>query len=308
MRCTHHHHPNLNCKEILQSFWYHLSPYSCTQNLCSCDHTDNLVGHILIVWAIPRSKGQEFTTNKLTQVERSLQVPTSHSQMESCLCSSQSSAARGTQLSFCLFLLPLLREHLGVTTQRSSWGSSSHEIHQWLHCRDLNNLSKRTIILVSLALSNMFVQKFPNFLLLLFLFAHIAQTLVRFCTCLVPQPHGAWNFSPEIWDWFDCWRAWAIQDIPIMYTTKNLKKIVQGIVFLNFLRQPEFPAQLVSKWLQRCTNITERFQLEETLKTISFQPYTRSGCSGIPKAEPSSGSHPDLRLHLGKKQCSNDIL
>lgn len=197
MRCTHHHHPNLNCKEILQSFWYHLSPYSCTQNLCSCDHTNNLIGYILIVWAIPRSKGQEFTTNKLTQVERSLQVPTSHSQMESCLCSSQSSAARGTQLSFCLFLLPLLREHLGVTTQRSSWGSSSHEIHQWLHCRDLNNLSKRTIILVSLALSNVCaeISQFPSTPVLVC--SHSSNT----CEILhLPRATAPWSLELQPWD------------------------------------------------------------------------------------------------------------
>lgn len=40
---------NLNCEEILQSFWHNLRLHSCTQKLFSCDHTKNLVGHILIV-------------------------------------------------------------------------------------------------------------------------------------------------------------------------------------------------------------------------------------------------------------------
>lgn len=56
MGCNHHHHPNLNRKEILQSFWCSLRPHSCTQKLFSCDHTNSLVGYILIVQAIPRSE------------------------------------------------------------------------------------------------------------------------------------------------------------------------------------------------------------------------------------------------------------
>lgn len=247
MRCTHHHQVSLNSKEILQSFWCTLRPCTCTQNPFSCDHTNNLVGHILIVWAIPRSKGQEFITSKLTQVKRSLQVPTAHSWMESCPVPASPLLSGGHSSA------PADREHPGVTTQRSLWWSSSHgnEIQQWLHYRGLNNLSKRTIIPVSLALSNKLCR---NFLISFYSFSSACLHSSNTSEILhLPRATAPWSLKLQPWDrkrsGIDLIAGYheecRIQDIPIMYTNNNFEKIVQGIVFLKFLRQPLFAEQLV---------------------------------------------------------------
>lgn len=101
-----------------------------------------------------------------------------------------SSAARGTWLCPC-------SQQLQITTQKSSEWSSSHgnELQQCVNYTECNNFWRRTITLVSLALSNRFVQKFSSTPLLLF--AYIVEALLSFCTCFVPQSHGAQTFSPR---------------------------------------------------------------------------------------------------------------
>lgn len=194
------------------------------------------------MWAIPRSKGQEFTTIKLPQVERSLQVPMSHSWMESCLCCSHPLLSGGHSSA------PAHREQLGVydeapvmgmkySNDSTTEGSMSQEEHLpwflWLWVTS--------------------VQKFPNFLLSLFFsllmwFKHFWD--FASAPCHSPMEPGTSALRQKgIWDWFYSWILSGIQDIPVTYTNNNFEKIVQGIVFFKFLRQPLFAEQLLFKWL-----------------------------------------------------------
>lgn len=171
-----------------------LTPRSKRSPLFCCDCISSLVGHILIWREQFREVRSEVYNNEVNSSGKIL---------------------AGTNIIFPGAILPVLQpglccqgdtallalahsKQLWITTQQSLRWRPSHknEIQQCLHYRGLNNLSKRTIALVSLALSDTFVQKFSSTPCLLF--AYIVQTLLSFCTCFMPQSDGAQTFSPQM--------------------------------------------------------------------------------------------------------------
>lgn len=150
--------------------------------------------------------------------------------------------------------------------QKSSEWRSSHgnELQECVSYRECNNFSRRTITLVSLALSDTFVQKsLPTPLLL---FAYIVEALLSFCTCFVPQSHGAQTVSPQTeTDLITIHHYWVCQDV-------IFREKYPGKRFSQIFDQPLFAGQLASQqllWKHR--HISEVPQVHPSCTTVCWR-------------------------------------